>query len=81
MSGRLTVAVINMMGYGQIRQLQPKKTPISDDYRLTGSVLGLGINGKVHVCYSRSTQQKFALKVGRAGGECDLIIFLLYTLL
>ncbi|BFZ08384.1 hypothetical protein BsWGS_11423 [Bradybaena similaris] len=65
-----------MMGYGQIRQLQPKKTPISDDYRLTGSVLGLGINGKVHVCYSRSTQQKFALKVlkdvPKARREIDL---------
>lgn len=51
------------MGHGQIKQLQPKKNPISDDYRLTGSVLGLGINGKVHECYSRATQQKYALKV------------------
>ena len=41
-----------------------KRNPISDDYRLTGSVLGLGINGKVHECYHRVSQQKFALKVG-----------------
>lgn len=52
-----------MMGQGYLKPLQPKKHPISDDYRLTGSVLGLGINGKVHECYSRSTQQKYALKV------------------
>uniref|UniRef100_A0A0B7B257 non-specific serine/threonine protein kinase n=1 Tax=Arion vulgaris TaxID=1028688 RepID=A0A0B7B257_9EUPU len=65
-----------MMGHGYIRPLQPKKNPISDDYRLTGSVLGLGINGKVHECYSRSTQHKYALKVlkdvPKARREVDL---------
>lgn len=52
-----------MMGQGYMKPLHPKKHPVSDDYRLTGSVLGLGINGKVHECYSRVTQQKYALKV------------------
>ena len=53
-----------MMGQGYVKPLTAKKNPISDDYRLTGSVLGLGINGKVHECYHRESQQKFALKVG-----------------
>ncbi|KAK3796842.1 hypothetical protein RRG08_015004 [Elysia crispata] len=52
-----------MMGQGYTKPLQPKKNAISDDYRLTGSVLGLGINGKVHECYERTTQQKYALKI------------------
>ena len=45
------------------RNLQPKKNPISQDYRVTGSVLGLGINGKVVECFSHKTGEKFALKV------------------
>lgn len=51
------------MSHPIAKPLQPKKHPISDDYRVTGSVLGLGINGKVLECYSRSSTQKFALKV------------------
>ena len=51
------------MGQGNLKPLVAKKNPISDDYRLTGSVLGLGINGKVHECYHRQSQEKFALKV------------------
>ena len=51
------------MSHPIAKPLQPKKHPISDDYRLTGSVLGLGINGKVLECYARSNSQKFALKV------------------
>lgn len=53
-----------MMGDSHSRPLQPRKNPISDDYRITGSVLGLGINGKVVECFSRATGEKFALKVG-----------------
>ena len=45
------------------KHLQPKKNPISDDYRISGSVLGLGINGKVVECFSKATKQKCALKV------------------
>ncbi|XP_025106866.1 MAP kinase-activated protein kinase 2-like isoform X2 [Pomacea canaliculata] len=51
------------MSHTVAKPLQPKKHPISDDYRLTGSVLGLGINGKVLECYSRVTGDKYALKV------------------
>ena len=52
-----------MMGDNVSRNLQPKKNPISQDYRVTGSVLGLGINGKVVECFSHKTGEKFALKV------------------
>nr|WAA68632.1 MAPKAPK2 [Sinohyriopsis cumingii] len=65
-----------MMGEGYSRSLQPKKAPISAEYRVTNSVLGLGINGKVVECYSVSTGEKFALKVLRdvpkARREIDL---------
>ena len=57
-------AFVNMMGDSQSRYLQPKKNPITDDYKLTNNVLGLGINGKVVECQSKSTGAKFALKVG-----------------
>ncbi len=54
-----------MMGDSQSRTLQPKKNPITDDYRLTNQVLGLGINGKVVECFSKvSNGKKYALKVG-----------------
>jgi mitogen-activated protein kinase-activated protein kinase 2 len=41
----------------------PKKTPITDDYDITKTVLGLGINGKVVECFSKTTKEKFALKI------------------
>lgn len=44
-------------------QQRVKTTPISDDYQITGQVLGLGINGKVVECYSLANREKFALKV------------------
>jgi len=42
--------------------MQVKTNPISDDYRISSTVLGLGINGKVVECTS-SDGQKCALKV------------------
>jgi mitogen-activated protein kinase-activated protein kinase 2 len=42
--------------------LQVKNNPITDDYRLSTTVLGLGINGKVVECYG-ADNQKCALKV------------------
>lgn len=41
----------------------PKLTPITQDYEITHTVLGLGINGKVVECFSKATKEKFALKV------------------
>jgi len=54
-----------MMGDVQSKGLQPKKTPITDDYELSNKVLGLGINGKVVVCQRKSDSRKCALKVIR----------------
>ena len=51
------------MGDIQSKGLQPKKTPITDDYELSSKVLGLGINGKVVVCYRKTDKKKCALKV------------------
>lgn len=36
---------------------------IAQDYEISGTVLGLGINGKVVQCFSRRTGGKYALKV------------------
>jgi len=52
-----------MMGDGPSKILTPKTTPITDDYRLSNTVLGLGINGKVMECYSKKDGHKYALKV------------------
>lgn len=43
--------------------LVPKQTAIAQDYEISGTVLGLGINGKVVQCFSRKTGGKYALKV------------------
>lgn len=50
-------------GLAQIPQLDPKKTPITDDYEISNNVLGLGINGKVVACMRKSNGLKYALKV------------------
>lgn len=44
-------------------KLEIKKHAVTDDYRLSKRVLGLGINGKVVECFNRETGQKCALKV------------------
>lgn len=41
----------------------PKTTPITDDYEISTTVLGQGINGKVVECIDRRTGTVFALKV------------------
>ncbi|XP_048408819.1 MAP kinase-activated protein kinase 2 [Stegostoma tigrinum] len=55
---------------------QTKKNAITDDYKVTAQVLGLGINGKVLECFSKKTQEKFALKMlqdcPKARREVDL---------
>ncbi|XP_028157762.1 MAP kinase-activated protein kinase 2-like [Ostrinia furnacalis] len=44
-------------------QKTPKTTPITEDYHISNTVLGLGINGKVVECKSKSTGARRALKV------------------
>lgn len=41
----------------------PKSTPITTDYEISNTVLGLGINGKVVQCTNKKNNQKYALKV------------------
>uniref|UniRef100_A0A161M3I3 non-specific serine/threonine protein kinase n=1 Tax=Triatoma infestans TaxID=30076 RepID=A0A161M3I3_TRIIF len=40
-----------------------KTTAITEDYNISNTVLGLGINGKVVQCYSKKTGEMYALKV------------------
>jgi rRNA maturation endonuclease Nob1 len=40
-----------------------KATPITDDYEISNTVLGLGINGKVVQCTNKNNHRKYALKV------------------
>lgn len=53
-----------------------KTIPIVDEYDITNTILGLGINGKVVQCKSRATGYKYALKVlhdnNKARREVDL---------
>lgn len=49
--------------------LRIKSTSIHLDYTITDTVLGLGINGKVLECRSKTTGQKYALKV-----KCLLVL-------
>lgn len=44
-------------------QLEFRRNAVTDDYKITAQVLGLGINGKVLECFCRETGQKCALKV------------------
>ncbi|KAG8240175.1 hypothetical protein J437_LFUL009465 [Ladona fulva] len=41
----------------------PKTSPITDDYEISNTVLGLGISGKVVQCLSKTSGEKYALKV------------------
>jgi len=52
---------MNELGIKSLRS--PKTTPITDDYEISNTVLGLGISGKVVQCYSKKTREKHALKV------------------
>ncbi|KAL7635489.1 UNVERIFIED_CONTAM: hypothetical protein RMT77_014558 [Armadillidium vulgare] len=56
--------------------LNAKNTPILNDYTISSTVLGLGINGKVVECFRKKDNSKYALKVLRdcpkARREVDL---------
>ncbi|XP_078727665.1 MAP kinase-activated protein kinase 2-like isoform X1 [Lampetra fluviatilis] len=43
--------------------LQTKRHALTDDYQVTGQVLGLGVNGKVLECTSKATGHKYAVKM------------------
>ncbi|XP_077386365.1 MAP kinase-activated protein kinase 3 isoform X1 [Festucalex cinctus] len=44
-------------------RLDIKRHAVTDDYKISSQVLGLGINGKVLECFNKKTGQKCALKV------------------
>ncbi|KFM63132.1 MAP kinase-activated protein kinase 2, partial [Stegodyphus mimosarum] len=61
-----SVAMSGLEKLGNARSpLCPKQIPILQDYNITDTVLGLGINGKVVECYDKQTGMKYALKVLR----------------
>ncbi|XP_075430309.1 MAP kinase-activated protein kinase 3 [Ascaphus truei] len=47
----------------QTPKLEIKRHAITDDYKVSKQVLGLGINGKVLECYRRDSGQRCALKI------------------
>ncbi|XP_012730348.1 MAP kinase-activated protein kinase 2 [Fundulus heteroclitus] len=53
----------NPTGQIHARPLQIKKNAITDEYKITGQVLGLGINGKVVEIFEKKTGDKYALKM------------------
>nr|XP_061813689.1 MAP kinase-activated protein kinase 2-like [Nerophis lumbriciformis] len=44
-------------------QMKLRRNAVTDDYKITSQVLGLGINGKVLECICKNTGQKCALKI------------------
>ncbi|XP_027011592.1 MAP kinase-activated protein kinase 3 [Tachysurus fulvidraco] len=44
-------------------KLEIKRNAVTDDYKISTHVLGLGINGKVLECFNKITREKCALKI------------------
>uniref|UniRef100_A0A8C1MXN3 non-specific serine/threonine protein kinase n=1 Tax=Cyprinus carpio TaxID=7962 RepID=A0A8C1MXN3_CYPCA len=44
-------------------KLEIKRHAVTEDYKVSSQVLGLGVNGKVVECYNKKTGQKCALKI------------------
>ncbi|XP_046731567.1 MAP kinase-activated protein kinase 3 isoform X2 [Silurus meridionalis] len=44
-------------------KLEIKRNAVTDDYKISTQVLGLGINGKVLECFNKKTGEKCALKI------------------
>ncbi|KAI1727055.1 protein kinase domain-containing protein [Ditylenchus destructor] len=44
-----------------------KTTPITDEYKITHEIIGIGESGKVMACFSKANGEKYALKVLRDG--------------
>lgn len=67
---------MNEIGLPVVMRRQPRTHPITDDYEISNTVLGLGINGKVVQCYEKRTRKLYALKVlhdnAKARREVDL---------
>ncbi|XP_054640457.1 MAP kinase-activated protein kinase 3 [Dunckerocampus dactyliophorus] len=46
-----------------VTKLDIKRHAVTDDYKISSQVLGLGINGKVMQCFNKKTGEKCALKI------------------
>lgn len=44
-------------------KLEIRRNAVTDEYKVSSQVLGLGINGKVLECYNKKSGEKCALKV------------------
>jgi hypothetical protein len=63
-AGLLSINKLLLSVIGQPRgSLTTTHSPIGNEFKISDTVLGLGINGKVVECVKRSTGEKFALKV------------------
>lgn len=60
--------------------LKIKKKVITEEYKLAGQVLGIGINGKVWEIFQKKNGKHYALKVGYLFCSCDIFISELYIL-
>jgi hypothetical protein len=78
-AGLLSISKLLMSVIGQPRgNLVTIHTPITQDFKISDTVLGLGINGKVVECQKKATGQKFALKVGTLNNACLIPMFVDY---
>ncbi|XP_023655547.1 MAP kinase-activated protein kinase 3 [Paramormyrops kingsleyae] len=46
-----------------VPKIEIKRNSVTDDYKISNQVLGLGINGKVLECHNKRTGEKCALKI------------------
>lgn len=60
-------------------QLDFRRNAVTDDYKITAQVLGLGINGKVLECYCKETGQKCALKVRGSRARLSVCVWRLMS--
>lgn len=54
-----------MAGFRSTAAMPVHSHPVTQDYKISRQVLGVGINGKVVECNNRKTGERFALKVLR----------------
>lgn len=59
--------------------LKIKKKVITEEYKLAGQVLGIGINGKVWEIFQKKNGKHYALKVGYLFCSCDIYSYPNYT--
>ncbi|MEQ2167797.1 hypothetical protein GOODEAATRI_007682, partial [Goodea atripinnis] len=56
-------------------KLDIKRNAVTDDYKISSQVLGLGINGKVLECFNKKTGEKCALKVPSSSDSYQLVFY------